>query len=175
MEGFVCEGLIYQAADPYPPIQVGNLDRRYAQAMLGNIGGGNSEMSAVARYFYGHLGTEDLPEVAEAFHQIGIVEMRHLEIFGTLARQLGADPRLWCVQAGRQRYWSAGCLDYPKGLGPLIQGAMKEERASIEKYQGQLRWIRDECICNNLRRVIQDEQAHIKVLQSLWRSYVAPR
>ena len=173
MEGFVCKGLVYQAADPYPPVQAGRPDRRYAQAMLSNLGGNISELSAVVRYFYGHLVTEDLPEVASAFHHIGMVEMRHLEIFGTLARQLGADPRPWYIQAGQQRYWSAGYLNYPRRLGPLIQRSIREERAAIEKYQGQLRWIRDEGICNNLRRIIQDERLHIEVLQCLWSSYVS--
>ena len=67
---------------PYPPIRITKQNKSYAQAMLDNMGGRVSEMSAVSLYFYNHLITEKFPEVAELFHKISVTEMRHLEIFG---------------------------------------------------------------------------------------------
>lgn len=95
MEGYGYSADEYCVPEPYPPVQAVGKNRRYAEAMLDNVGGSNSEMSAVAVYVYDHLVTAELPEVADAFRGIGAVEMRHLEIFGTLARQMGEDPRLW--------------------------------------------------------------------------------
>ena len=60
--------------------------------MLDNMAGNRSEMSAISLYTYNQLITDEHNEIAELFHKISIVEMRHLYIFGTLAKQLGADP-----------------------------------------------------------------------------------
>lgn len=61
----------------------------YAKAMLDNIGGLNSEMSAISLYVYNNLILEEKKEIAAIFHKVSIVEMHHLEIFGKLALLLG--------------------------------------------------------------------------------------
>lgn len=173
MEGYGYSADEYCAPEPYPPVQAVGKNRRYAEAMLDNVGGGNSEMSAVAVYVYDHLVTAELPEVADAFRGIGAVEMRHLEIFGTLARQMGEDPRLWgSGQGGRKSWWSPGYSQYVQRLGPLIRGAVKVEKAAIRKYKAQLRWIADPNIQENLRRIIADEEHHLKILARLYDTHV---
>jgi len=117
-----------QAPEPYPELRAAGQNRHYAEAMLSNLGGDYSEMSAVSRYFYGHLVTNGYPEVASVLMDISKVEMHHLDIFGTLARQLGADPRLWCSRRGRRYWWSPEYLQYTRKLGPLIQNAIRAER-----------------------------------------------
>lgn len=108
------EAVAYQAAMPYPPVKVVAKNPRYAAAMLDNMGGPISEMSAVCLYFYNHLITSDYKDVADTFHRISLVEMRHLEIFGALAMQLGENPRLWSRRArGGYSFWSPGFLCYP--------------------------------------------------------------
>lgn len=172
MEGYVRGGLECQAMEPYPPVQAAGRNPRYAAAMLDNIGGNNSEMTAVAGYFYAHLMTHDCPEAADAFHRISVVEMHHLEIFGELTRQLGEDPRLWGCPQGRKIWWSPGYLQYPRRLGPIIRTAVHWEKGAIRKYRSQLRWIGDPNICENLRRIIADEEAHLRVLATLYDAYV---
>lgn len=163
----------YTADAPYPEIRAAGRNYRYGAAMLSNAAGnGASEMSAVANYLYGFYTTPAKPEVADSFRQIAIVEMHHLSIFEELARQLGEDPRLWTPEGGRRRYWSPSMIAYPKRLGQLIQYAAREERATIQKYEAQLRWILDENIAANLRRVIEDEQVHLQILSCLFESYV---
>lgn len=89
---------------PYPDIRVAGKNPEYARAILSNIGGDDSEMSAVSLYFYDHVMTLELPDVSQAFHSISIVEMRHLEIFCKIALQLGADPRLWERRGQKKAY-----------------------------------------------------------------------
>lgn len=163
---------VCRAQEPYPEVRAQGRNQRYAQAMLSNLAGDVSEMSAVGRYFYDHLVTAGIPEVAAAFQEISVVEMRHLNIFGTLAQQLGADPRLWCIRRGRRTWWSPGDLQYTRNLGPLMHMAIQSERATIQKYEGQLRWIRDENIAANLRRILQDEQLHVELLTCLSQAYL---
>ena len=86
----------YSDHTPYPPVKVDGKNPQYAAAILSNIGSCNSEMTAVSLYFYNSLVTREYyHDVAECFHRISIVEMRHLDIFGELALKLGTDPRLW--------------------------------------------------------------------------------
>ena len=172
MEGYTSTGMVFAAQEPYPPVQAERPNHRYAEAMLDNVGGSNSEMSAVGLYFYGHLAALEVPEAAEIFHRISLVEMHHLEIFATLARQMGEDPRLWGVQQGRKRWWTPEYLQYQRRLGPMIRIAVREEKASIRKYRAQARWIGDRNIVENLRRIIQDEEQHLVVLGQLYETCV---
>lgn len=161
----------YRAEGPYPEVRAGERNRRYGQAMLSNVGGSVSEMGAVARYLYGHFTQGGRPEVAECLERIAIVEMGHLDIFARLARQLGEDPRLWTPFRGGRRYWTPEYLRYPQGLAQLLRYAIEEEKSTIQKYNQQALWIKDENIVANLRRIIEDERVHIEVLSSLLESY----
>lgn len=174
MEGYTHAGLICQGQEPYPEVRAEGRNRRYAEAILDNVGGGNSEMSAVALYLYNQWVTAETPEVAQAFHSISVTEMRHLEIFATLARQLGEEPRLWGIQQGRRHWWTPGNLPYQRRLGPLLRIAVREEKAAIRKYRAQCRWIGDRNVVENLKRIIQDEEQHIAVLGELYSIYVGP-
>lgn len=160
-----------RAPEPYPEVRAEGRNPRYAQAMLSNLGGVHSEMSAISLYFYNQLVTEGVAEVAAAFHEVTIVEMRHLEIFGNLAMQLGADPKLWSVQRGRRAWWSPEYVQYVRKIGPLLQEAMRSERAAIQKYESQLRWIGDENIRANLRRILADERLHLEIFTHLFERY----
>lgn len=186
----------YQAAMPYPLIKPECKNPQYAAAMLDNMGGQNSEMSAVSLYFYDHLITSAHKEVAETFHHISIVEMHHLEIFGTLALLLGENPRLWSKRGRGNRYffWSPGYLRYPPfpiappnakeepdcrftppGPNPplrtLLSQAIASEQEALNKYMQQTTWIKDVNICDNLRRIAADEQMHIEILTRLYHKY----
>lgn len=174
MEGYTNTGLAYRSQEPYPEVRAERRDRRYAEAMLDNVGGGNSELSAVGLYIYDHWVTAEEPEVSEALREMGMVEMHHLEIFATLTRQLGEDPRLWGCCQGRKHWWMPGNLPYQRRLGPLLRIAVREEKAAIRKYRAQARWIGNKNIVENLRRIVLDEEQHLVVLGMLYDTYVGP-
>lgn len=75
----------YSSDAPYPPIKAESGNPAYARVMLDNIGGSNSEMSAISLYVFNQLITGYNPDVSAVFHKVSIVEMHHLEIFGKLA------------------------------------------------------------------------------------------
>ena len=162
---------VTRAPGPYPEVRAGGRNYRYAHAMLSNLSGEISEMSAMSLYLYDQLVTVGIPELSAVFQELALVELRHMEIFGMLAQQLGADPRLWCMRRGRQSWWSPADLQYTRKLGPLIHGAIRAEEQTIRKYKGQLCWIRDENVTANLTRIIQDEQVHLQVLTQLAQIY----
>lgn len=170
MDEISCE-VRYTAEGPYPPIAAEGRNRQYAQAMGSNVGGGVSEMSAVARYFYGHVILAGCREVADCLERIAIVEMHHLNIFACLARQLGEDPRLWAAFRGGRRYWTPEYLRYPQRVDQVLRYALEEEKETIQKYRQQTIWIRDKNVVANLHRVIADEEVHVKLLTDLLTAY----
>ena len=104
---------LYADVSPYPPIQVSDESWEYGNAMLSNMGSSNSEMSAISLYFYNQLLTDQVyDEISAIFENINKVEMHHLEIFGSLALRLGADPRLWSYFNGKKVYWTPGYNQY---------------------------------------------------------------
>lgn len=156
----------YQADLPYPKIRAAGRNPEYARMILSNIGSGNSEMTAVSLYFYNSVVLEsDYREFADYFHEISIVEMRHLDIFAALALQLGADPRLWSVQNGRRIYWTPSHNRYPREIKALLHNSMEGEKAAIRKYTKQAEIIRDANIEANLQRIILDEEHHLEIFQ----------
>lgn len=187
--------IAYHAAMPYPPVNAGEKNPRYAAVMLDNLGGTVSEISAVSSYFYNQLITSEYKEISETFHHISIVEMHHMEIFGNLAMQLGENPRLWSHRGrrGQYMYWSPGCITYPpypvnrqmkktantgcggptpvSSLKTLLSLSIEGEEKALKKYMQQTTWIQNTNICDNLRRISADEQMHIDILTRLYHKY----
>ena len=156
---------------PYPPVRAETRNPAYARVMLDNVGGRNSEMSAISLYVYNHLILEDRPDISKIFHKVSMVEMRHMEIFGTLACQLGEDPRMWTHYGCNKQYWSPGYNQYPKNLPALMLNVIDSEKAAISKYQHQITYIRDENITENLRRIILDERLHAELFEQVFAAY----
>ena len=179
-----------RAADeaPYPPVQVERKNRRYAYAMLGNMSGRHSELSTITQYVYNGFVTKGFLEKEDAaliFHEISIVEMHHLSIFGQLACLLGADPRFWSLEqgqwgfsrrfsggSGRMRYWNAGYNFYSTDFLRLLKRAIEGEQQAIRNYQKQCQWIKDEYVRENLRRIIKDEELHVRILNEMYLKYI---
>lgn len=165
------KNLAFSAELPYPSTEIKIKHPLYGKAMLDNIGGCNSEMSAVSLYFYNNLITNSYKDISDIFHKISIVEMHHLSIFGTLAYQLGENPRLWTYKNRNLFYWSPGCNKYPTRLNSLLINAINDEHAAIEKYENQIKYIKDSVITANLKRIIMDEKIHIDIFQKLYKEY----
>lgn len=161
----------YRCGDSYPPVQCEEKNPLYARTMLDNVGGSNSEMSAISLYLYDGIIQSDCPELAEAFRQISMVEMRHLHIFSTLAWQLGEDPRLWSQRNRSKMYWTPGYNKYPRKLHELLEYALEGERAAVRKYQNQCERIRDQNIVENLKRIIRDEEKHVALFEAFCAKY----
>lgn len=152
---------------PYPPVKAECKNPMYAQAMLSNIGSANSEMTAISLYIYNHFMTAEKEDIAQIFHKISIVEMHHLNIFGTFAVQLGTEPRLWAQINRRMVYWTPQYNNYPTELKQLLQNSLSGELKAIEKYKTQARRIKDANIIENLERIILDEECHVEIFKTL--------
>ena len=159
----------YSSDAPYPPIKAESGNPAYARVMLDNIGGSNSEMSAISLYVFNHLITGYNPDVSAVFHKVSIVEMHHLEIFGKLAQQLGRGSRGCGPEHGCEgRYTGPPATTSIPEICGLMRNVIDGEKAAISKYQHQISYIRDENITENLRRIILDERLHVEIFEKVY-------
>ncbi len=164
--------MIFAAEGAYPPIKITCNNLSYARAMLDNMGGENSEMSAVSLYLYNNLiADKNAEDIAYIFHKISIVEMHHLTIFGKIAHAMGEDPRLWTWRCNKRIFWNPCYNNYPIEFNRLMHNALKGEMEAIEKYQYQIRNIDNECIVSNLERIIKDEEVHVTIFKEIIKEY----
>lgn len=153
---------------PYPAVRAESRRKDYAAAMLSNVGSCNSEMTAVSLYFYNSvILNPEYADFAHCFHEISIVEMHHLDIFATLAYQMGADPRLWTDKGRSSQYWTPKCNQYPREIRAVIENSIQGEEAAIRKYTRQAEMICDANIVENLKRILMDEQRHIEIFHTM--------
>lgn len=156
----------YKINKPYPKVEGIECNEEYGLMILDNVGGMNSEMSAVSQYLYDHtIITKDFLELKKTFINISMVEMHHLNIFMELALQLGVDPRLWSQYDDQCFYWSPSYLNYPNQLDNVLQTAIDNECQAINKYMYQCQIIKDPRIVAILKRIIEDEKLHVKILK----------
>ena len=158
-----------QSSGPYPPLRVQCPNPVYAEMMLSNLGAANSETSAVAFYRYARLmSLHEDADISNLFNKVSIVEMHHLDLFGRLALELGADPRLWHCRNNRREYWSPCHVNYAHcSVADLVKNALEDEHAAIRKYECQLERIADPHLAALLRRVIEDEREHVKLWEEV--------
>ena len=70
------------------------------------------------------------------------------------------------------QYWNAGYNPYTTQLPQMLKNAIAGERKAIEIYQRQCGWIKEENIQSNLKRIIEDEEIHVKLLCQIYGEYV---
>lgn len=166
---------IYKVALPYPTIKVEKPNAEYGEYMLEDAAGMVSEMSDVAAYLYqGLMIDPKYQDVIDTMQGIKLVEMNHLEIFQKLAKQLGADPRLWDQKGNRRRYWTPGYIQYPVQLQDMLRYDIEREQTAMNQYAKQMRVITDRNIVAILQRIILDEQLHVEILTELYDKYFRP-
>lgn len=160
----------YKVNKPYPKIEIEAPNETYGLMILDNVGGMNSETSAISQYIYNHaIAGQEFLELKQTFLDISMVEMHHLDIFMELALKLGADPRWWTCLNDQCCYWSPSYLNYPRQVNEVLQTAIDNECQAIDKYMYQTKVIKDSHIIAILKRIIEDEELHIKILKN-WKA-----
>lgn len=161
----------FSAPGPYPPVRVCERNSLYGRMMLDNMGGQHSEMTTISLYLYNNILIDENDRISNIFKGISIVEMHHLHIFGEIARIMGEPPRLWTHRGNRMVYWTPGYNTYSTELKPLLVNAVNMEKGAVQKYQNQCAQIKDMYIVESLKRIIEDEELHIRIFESLYDEY----
>ncbi|MBQ9745680.1 MAG: manganese catalase family protein [Clostridia bacterium] len=158
---------VCECASPYPELRVERQNAHYARLLSLAYAGQESELTTILSYIYGSKVCEGrAPDtLADTLRCISKVEMRHLDMLGELITLLGGDPR-FCGPDARVGINTA-MLAYRKEPAQVIRGAIAGEEGAIRLYGDLIRNINDECVRAVLRRIVMDEELHLKIFREM--------
>ena len=154
---------------PYPPLEVQEKNRNYANLLSVDYCGSVSELSAITQYINNEnrLSCEKCP-LAKTILGIAIAEMMHLQKLGELIHLLGGNVDFVAkLRNGKQLMWTLEYLNIPQQAKKMLMADIEAERAAIKQYKMHITMIKDNCVNRVLMRIIKDEEYHIMILQTL--------
>ncbi len=151
---------------PYPPIKVKETNLQYADLLMVDYCGSVSELSAILQYINNENRMPgEYCALIRTILGIAMAEMMHLQKLGELIYLLGGNV---CFETKQPKsMWSPACLTLPDSIPQMLQADLEAEKAAIRQYRAHIKDIRDDCVNVVLKRIIQDEEYHIMILQSL--------
>ena len=155
----------YEVDEPYPEVSDIKRNTKYAAIISGALAGKGSESTAIAQYSTHRLYLRDYPEAYRAYKYIALVEMRHWRFLGQLVLKLGLSPKLASYETNA--FWSGGYPEYEQYLEPIIKSDIRGEKGAIAHYQRMIGQIEVPQIQALFRRIIKDEELHVKILTGL--------
>ncbi|MCI9216069.1 ferritin-like domain-containing protein [Lachnospiraceae bacterium 42-17] len=154
---------------PYPPIQVKERNRAYADMLSIDYCGSVSELSAITQYINNENRLScDMCQMAKTLLGIAVAEMMHLQKLGELIILLGGQLDFTAkMRGGRRKIWTPEYLNIPENARKMLQADIEAERAAISQYEAHIRTIKDCYVNAVLARIIKDEEYHIILLKAL--------
>lgn len=157
---------------PIPKVEQPNIE--YANILKQNYTGNISELTTILLYIFQHNVVESIDkEIATAMRQIAIVEMHHLELLGKTIALLGVKPsyKIRNSMTGNLMPWTADNINYTINIKEMIEYNIKEEKENMKNYTEAITKINDPFVQKLLKRIILDEQIHIKFFETLKEKY----
>lgn len=121
-----------------------------------------SETSAVNQYVLDESSVDG--ELSEALLQIGVIEMKHMDILSDIIQKLGGD---------KNQYWDNRAIRNYKNKRQIIENNINAEEATINYYTSVLTALKKypmsqtrRIITEVIEVIIADERVHVKELKS---------
>ncbi len=154
---------------PYPPLEGIRPNSGDLYRIRSNYSGLISELSAITQYVYHQLNAkeEGFDHIGSTLLSIAQVEMRHLNIFGSIILKLGGDPRFLYQEGCNLVYWNGSLIDHCRHIPQMLLQDIQLEEETIACYLHQAEATCQPPLAAVLRRIVEDEKIHVKVLQSL--------
>ncbi|MEM5768416.1 MAG: ferritin family protein [Bacillota bacterium] len=159
----------YRLDLPYPAVTLQPSDCRYAKMISGAYAGKGSETTAISQYRVHALYLRELPDVLAAYRGIAASEVIHQELLGGLIKDLCCAPTLRSGETGQ--FWSGNFPNYRCELIPIFEADAQGERDAIAHYTRMIDCVSNDSIKALFRRIILDEELHLKILLSLIAKY----
>lgn len=162
----------YSSNEPYPEIRVLAPNQYYADLLMDDYAGVVSEFTAINQYIYHMLelspSDSDLERIYEG---ISIVEMKHLEILGKLIRLLGENPIYKGTFSTEGNLWNGYFVYYGNNFSERVYADLNSEYKAISNYKNDISKIQDTYIQAILKRIILDEEVHVKIFIDIINKY----
>lgn len=152
-----------------PRVEKENL--MYAQILLQDFAGKNSEMTAINLYVYQHLSLfQNYPTVSKDLKEIAETEMHHLNLLGETIKLLGGDPQYATINCvtGAKIPWTAENVNYTDNLKEMILYDINSELQAITTYREHSLLINDKYVRQLLKEIIADEKEHVKIFRGIY-------
>ena len=154
---------------PYPPIQVREPNKVYANLLSIDYCGAVSELSAITQYINNENRVSgEKCSFAKTILGIAMAEMIHLKKLGELIFLLGGNLDFTVkTRNGSSQMWTPGFLNIPENPREMLMADIKSEEDAIQQYRMHIEMIRDHNVNAVLARIIKDEEYHIIMLRAL--------
>lgn len=163
----------YMHDSDYPPLKVISGNDYYAEILLEDYAGVDSECTAIMQYSY-HQNVNRLvdEDVVDHLGKIILVEAMHRDILAQVIYMLGTYPVYRSGTMSDRGYWSTKHVGYGRGLKEQLQNDLDMEYRSIKNYNTHIRLINDPYIKAILARIVKDEEVHVKWIQYMLEQYL---
>lgn len=150
---------------PYPKILNATNDQMAVNILKNLAGSRTSELTAVLQYIYQSvIADKSADEIGAIFEEIGIVEMTHLDLLMHAITDFGGTPKYEDSQGNQ---FNSNYINYTVKLKEMLNNNILAEQRAIEQYNEAIKRVKNESLKELFRRIIQDEELHIKVFKYL--------
>lgn len=155
---------------PYPPIRALEENQFYANLLTLDYCGSVSELTAAIQYIHGEscLCCHQC-KTAKTIVGMAVAEMIHLQKLGEMILLLGGHINFSIKTRTGTQMWTPEYTNLASDEKQIIAANLEAERAAIEQYEQHISMIEDDYVNDLLKRIIQDEEYHIMLLQMLQR------
>ena len=155
----------YTVTLPYPDVHPAKADLRLAHLLFPLYSGPSGALCTLSEYLYAAIRTEEThSELSRVFDAIADTERHHFRLLGRLLRDLGADPILRVrIESGRRTSAQSGT----QSLHMQLKQYLQHEQTTADHYRYLLEQTDDEAVQNLLRRILLDEEAHIRFFSQM--------
>ena len=152
---------MYKSNLPYPEIKVEKENIEYAKLLLYPYAGIVSEDTATHLYMYQSFILDK--KISDTLKNIAIVEMHHLELLAKTINLLGLKPEY----KANDIPWTTNYVNYNNNLKDILKINIESETLAIKNYNNLIEVIDDKYIKELLKRIIIDEEIHLKIFKEL--------
>lgn len=163
----------YSSDKSYPAIFIEKENKEVGTILLECYASEQSELSSLTSYSYLNIVTDDkYTEIKEIFRGCSIVELHHMNILGELIKALGVMPRYYWKNKHSIEMWSGSYVSPNYDINTSLKQAVNQEKLLINKYESLIEQIDIANVKEILRRIILDEQVHVRLLEDMIKKYV---
>lgn len=151
---------------PYPKITESNLNRYDTQMILRLYA---DELVGIHDYiFYSIVFAETNPELADIFECISIAEMKHFKLYAKLLYLSGRYPGYKVLLPYLKKESHRA---YSTDIVSALEHILSAEQLSASNTRLVLSQANDPSAVRILKRIVTDEDHHVKILSALKRKY----
>lgn len=151
--------------EPYPKIENIKPNYNFGRMVYDSYSGSYGELTAILQYVYEDITNKDNSNLERVLMRIAMDEMKHFKILGELLVELGFIPY---YMGSRNNKWCSDNVKYKfYSTDEMLKYNIEGEKDAIREYKNLIELTDQKCIKNLLRRIIKDEENHIKIFNSL--------